>query len=153
MAVAQEKDSEAPVGAVGGAVHADLFTGTATTSIPIEVPPGRQGVQPQLALVYGSANGNGWVGMGWKLEKSVIERRTKDGLDYTADDYVVRLSGINAELVAIDAPTNTDFRAKIEGSFTRIHKLIAADGNPYFEATDKLGKKYLFGQTAASRIV
>ena len=98
-AVAQEKDSEAPVGAVGGAVHADLFTGTATTSIPIEVPPGRQGVQPQLALVYGSANGNGWVGMGWKLEKSVIERRTKDGLDYTADDYVVRLSGINAELV------------------------------------------------------
>ena len=154
--LAQEKDSEAPVGAVGGAVHADLFTGTATTSIPIEVPPGRQGVQPDLSLVYASGNGNGWVGMGWKLEKSVIERRTKDGLDYSADDYVVRLSGINAELVAIDQPTpplnHTDFRAKIEGSFTRIHKKTAADGKPYFEATDKLGKKYRFGYTAASRL-
>ena len=151
-ALAQEKDSEAPVGAVGGAVHADLFTGTATTSIPIEVPPGRQGVQPELALVYGSANGNGWVGMGWKLEKSVIERRTKDGLDYSAEDYVVRLSGINAELVSIN-PTNTDFRAKIEGSFTRILKLPSQDDSrPYFEATDKLGKKYRFGYTVDSRL-
>ena len=57
--LAQETDQDMPVGAVGGSVHADLFTGTATTSIPIEVPPGRGGVQPSLALVYGSANGNG----------------------------------------------------------------------------------------------
>ena len=34
-----ETDKESPVGAVGGAVHADPFTGTATTSIPIDVPP------------------------------------------------------------------------------------------------------------------
>ncbi|GJL63102.1 MAG: hypothetical protein NPIRA04_17560 [Nitrospirales bacterium] len=65
-AYSQETDKDMPVGAVGGAVHADPFTGTATTSIPIEVPPGRQGVQPDLALVYGSSNGNGWLGMGWK---------------------------------------------------------------------------------------
>jgi len=73
---ANETDQEMPVSAVGGTVHADLFTGTATTSIPIAVPPGRGGVHPTLALVYNSANGNGWVGLGWKLEKSVIERQT-----------------------------------------------------------------------------
>ena len=37
---ANETDQEMPVSAVGGTVHADLFTGTATTSIPIAVPPG-----------------------------------------------------------------------------------------------------------------
>ena len=147
-AYAQETDQDMPVGAVGGVVHADPFTGTATTSIPIEVPPGRQGVQPDLALVYGSNNGNGWLGMGWKLEKGVIERQTKFGVDYSGDDYVFRLSGINVELVNVG---NDEYRAKIEGGFTRVKKLTAGDGKPYFEATDKTGKKFYFGQEAATR--
>ena len=145
----QETDQEVPVGAVGGTVHADLFTGTATTSIPIEVPPGRQGVQPELALVYGSANGNGWIGMGWKLEKGVIDRQTKFGVDYSGDDYVFRLSGINVELINIG---NDEYRAKIEGGFTRVEKLTATDGKPYFMATDKTGKKFYFGQAANTRV-
>jgi len=144
-----EEHVDMPIGSVGGNVRADLFTGTATTSIPIAVPPGRKGIQPQLALIYGSANGNGWVGMGWKLEKSVIDRQSKFGLDYAGDDYRVSLSGINADLVNVGAD---EYRAKIEGSFTRVMKLTAVDGKPYFEATDKTGTKYLFGQTAASRM-
>jgi len=146
---AQETDQDMPVGAVGGSVHADLFTGTATTSIPIEVPPGRGGVQPSLALVYGSANGNGWVGMGWKLEKGVIERQTKHGVDYSGDDYVFRLSGINVELVNVGTE---EYRAKIEGGFTKVEKLTATDGKPYFMATDKTGKKFYFGQAANTRV-
>ncbi|GJL61397.1 MAG: hypothetical protein NPIRA04_00510 [Nitrospirales bacterium] len=146
---AQETDKDMPVGAVGGAVHADPFTGTATTSIPIEVPPGRQGVQPDLALVYGSSNGNGWLGMGWKLEKGVIERQTKFGVDYSGDDYVFRLSGINVELVNIG---NDEYRAKVEGGFTRVKKRTATDGKPYFEATDKSGKTFIFGSVAATRV-
>ena len=146
---ATETDQEAPVGAVGGAVHADPFTGTATTSIPIEVPPGRGGVQPDLALVYGSSNGNGWLGQGWKLEKGVIDRQTKFGVDYSGDDYVFRLSGINVEMVNIG---NNEYRAKVEGGFTRIKKLTAPDGKPYFEATDKTGKKFIFGKVAATRV-
>ena len=66
FAFANETDQDVPVSAVGGAVHADLFTGTATTSIPIAVPPGRGGVHPTLALVYNSANGNGWVAVSCK---------------------------------------------------------------------------------------
>ena len=92
---ANETDQDMPVSAVGGAVHADLFTGTATTSIPIAVPPGRGGVHPNLALVYNSANGNDWVGLGWKLEKSVIKRQTRFGLNYSSDDHICRLAGIN----------------------------------------------------------
>ena len=148
-AFSQETDQDMPVAAVGGAVHADPFTGTATTSIAINVPPGRQGVQPDLALVYGSANGNGWLGMGWKLEKGVIERQTKFGVDYSGDDYVFRLSGINVELVNIE---NDEYRAKIEGGFTKVEKLTATDGKPYFEATDTTGKTFIFGSVAATRV-
>ncbi len=147
--LANETDQDMPVSAVGGAVHADLFTGTATTSIPIAVPPGRGGVQPNLALVYNSANGNGWVGLGWKLEKSVIERQTKFGLNYSGDEYIFRLSGINVELVNVGS---NQYRAKIEGSFTRVQKLTASDGKPYFLATDKTGRKFYFGRTAATRV-
>ena len=143
-AKAQEADTDVPIVQVGGTVHADLFTGQATMSLPLEVLPGRQGLQPELALVYGSANGNGWVGMGWKLEKGVIERNLKFGVDYTADDYVFRLNGVNIELVNIGGD---EYQAKIEGSFTRIQKKTGAAG-PYFEATDRFGTRYIFGETA-----
>ena len=45
---ANETDQDVPVSAVGGAVHADLFTGTATTSIPIAVPRGAAVSNPTL---------------------------------------------------------------------------------------------------------
>ena len=147
--VAQETDQDMPLKAVGGPVHADLFTGTAITSIPIAVPPGRGGVQPNLALVYNSAAGNGWVGLGWKLDKGVIERQTKFGLNYSGDDYIFRLSGLTAELVKTG--TNA-YRAKVEGRFTRVQKRTAPDGKPYFVATDTTGTQFSFGRTAATRV-
>ena len=36
--------------------------------IPIEVPPGRAGMAPSLALTYSSKSGNGPVGVGFSLE-------------------------------------------------------------------------------------
>ena len=68
------------MGATGGTVHVDPFTGTATTSIPLQVFPGRNGLQPNLQLTYSSGPGNGWVGMGWKLELGAIERNTRFGV-------------------------------------------------------------------------
>ena len=35
--------------------------------IPIDVPPGRQGLQPALAFSYSSRNGNGPLGVGWHI--------------------------------------------------------------------------------------
>ncbi|MHB8878535.1 MAG: FG-GAP repeat domain-containing protein [Myxococcaceae bacterium] len=41
--------------------------GEAQVEVPLWVPPGRAGVQPQLALGYGSRRGNGLLGVGWSL--------------------------------------------------------------------------------------
>jgi hypothetical protein len=40
------------------------FTGASTYRYPIEVPPGRAGLAPQIALTYNSQMRNGWLGVG-----------------------------------------------------------------------------------------
>jgi hypothetical protein len=41
--------------------------GTANYEIPLWVPPGRGGIQPNLSLAYNGGVGNGLVGVGWNL--------------------------------------------------------------------------------------
>jgi len=41
--------------------------GAATYRIPIVVPPGRAGMQPDITLTYSSRNGNGVAGVGWSV--------------------------------------------------------------------------------------
>ena len=45
----------------------DLHTGTGNFTVPIALPPGRSGFQPELSLVYSTGNGNGVFGLGWGL--------------------------------------------------------------------------------------
>lgn len=109
----------------------DLFSGAMTYRVPIEVPPGRNGMDPDLAFAYRSGSGNGWVGVGWELEMGAIERSTKFGVDYSKNDYVLRSSGVIQELVAFGAidplaPTD-EFRAKIESGFSRMIRMKSPD--------------------------
>ncbi|MBI1820945.1 MAG: hypothetical protein HYR79_04475 [Nitrospirae bacterium] len=121
----------------------DQFTGTLSYNLPIEVPPGRKGMAPDLNLTYRSGNGNGWIGLGWELEVGSIERKTRLGLDYASADFVLRLPGYNVELVPI---SNGEYRAQIEGKFYRITPLTQG-----WEVQDKNGVIYLFGESSASR--
>ena len=41
----------------------DLYTGKATFSYPIEVPPGRAGIEPKINLTYSSYDNNNWCGI------------------------------------------------------------------------------------------
>jgi len=55
-----------PVGAIPGAIDVSHM-GAVTYTIPIEVVPGTQGMQPNLSIVYNSFSGMGLLGMKWGL--------------------------------------------------------------------------------------
>jgi len=125
----------------------DLFTGQATTSIPIFVPPGRKGIQPSLGLTYSSFGGNGWVGVGWSLDMGFIQRSTKNGPPrYTMTDaFLVSFQGVQSELVYV---SGNEYRAKNEsGAFLKFE----FDGTSW-DVWDKNGVVYSFGATSASRL-
>ena len=64
-------------------------TGAASFRYPIAAPPGRNGLQPNVSLNYSSYSGNGWIGVGWDLDLGSIQRSTRNGLDYSSDDFMI----------------------------------------------------------------
>src|ERR1700675_1600088 len=73
------------VSGLGEKFTPDLFTGTGNFSIPIAVPAGRLGMQPQLSLRYSTGNGNGPFGMGWQLSLPGVSRKTARGVPRYVD--------------------------------------------------------------------
>ena len=138
--------------------QSDLFTGRFSYSIPLLAAPGRNGSEPQIALQYGSANENGWCGMGWELELVYIQRETRFGVpvkwgahyplkEYDdAKGFIFSLGGKTATLVAVG---NNAFRVEIEAGFLRFRQLTS--GN-YWLVTDKRGNRYFFGQGTTNRM-
>src|SRR6266516_6028280 len=65
---------------IGEKFSPDLHTGTGNFTVPIALPPGRNGFQPQLSLVYSTGNGNGPFGLGWSLSIPGVSRKTSHGV-------------------------------------------------------------------------
>jgi hypothetical protein len=71
----------------------DLHTGTGNFTIPITLPPGRNGFQPQLSLIYSTGNGNGPYGLGWSLSIPGVSRKTSKGIPRYKNDLSSRPEG------------------------------------------------------------
>src|SRR5262245_61072771 len=128
----------------GGAMHGigekfapDLHTGTGNFTVPIALPPGRNGFQPQLSLVYSTGNGNGPFGLGWSLSIPGVARQTSKGVplnDDVRDTFI--LSGAE-DLVPVRQETGVTFyRPRTEGLFARI-ALHHDAANSYWEVRSK----------------
>ncbi|GHT17579.1 hypothetical protein FACS189429_1950 [Bacteroidia bacterium] len=112
-----EIDRNLPVGTLAGSSSVSP-TGAAGYSIPIEVPAGTNGFQPNLSIAYNSQGGYGALGTGWDIGGlSSISRGLQNFyFDQTADGK------IDATTIKFD---NTD-RLYIDGQ-----RLILLDGNHF----------------------
>jgi RHS repeat-associated protein len=146
-------------GGVVGTIPGNLMvsaSGAAIYSIPINVPPGVNGMTPQLSLVYNSQGGNSILGIGWSLSGLSAITRTGttlynngyiDGIDFDDNDQFMlngqRLIPINEE--------KTEFRTEIE-SFSKIVIKETDDFGPvWFEVYTKDGTIMEFGNTVDSK--
>ncbi|HEX6044699.1 MAG TPA: SpvB/TcaC N-terminal domain-containing protein, partial [Pyrinomonadaceae bacterium] len=141
----------------GGALHgigekfsADLFTGTANFSVPIELPAGRNGLQPQLNLGYSSGTGNGPFGLGWSASVPGIARKTSKGIPRYDDARDVFILSGAEDLVPIESGLNfTQYRPRTEGLFARITHHFGAGGN-YWKVEAKDGLTSIYGTKDAA---
>ncbi|HZN04969.1 MAG TPA: toxin TcdB middle/N-terminal domain-containing protein, partial [Candidatus Polarisedimenticolia bacterium] len=136
-----------------GVPSADPATGLATAVVPFEVPPGRHGLAPALALRYSSAGGAANAGLGFSLSIGSIERSTRTGpprFDNT-DTFVLILDGRAWDLVPIDA-ASTRFRTVLQSGFLveRVRPGPWGAGSTSFVARDREGRRYRFGAVAGA---
>jgi RHS repeat-associated protein len=142
----------------GGALHGigetfspDLQSGTGNFTVPIALPPGRNGLQPELSIVYSTGNGNGPFGLGWGLSVPGVMRKTAKGLPQYRDNSpspedwdTFVLSGAE-DLVPIErSPGVTRYRPRTEGLFARIEHHYG-EGNDYWQVWSKDGLVSIYG--------
>src|SRR5258707_15116641 len=137
----------------GGAQHGigekfspDLHTGTGNFTVPIVVPSGRNGFQPQLNLVYSTGHGNGPFGLGWNLSVPGVSRKTSQGVPLYDDSKDVFILSRAEDLVPVSGapPGAARYRPRTEGLFARIlhHRDTT---NDYWEVRSKDGLISLYG--------
>ncbi|RCJ42356.1 hypothetical protein A6770_35100 [Nostoc minutum NIES-26] len=132
---------------IGEKFSPDLHTGTGNFTIPIALPRGRNGFQPQLNLVYSTGNGNGAFGLGWNLSIPGISRQTSKGIPrYDDQNDIFVLSGAE-DLVPVSnpAPEITRYRPRTEGLFALIDHHQKPE-NDYWEVKSKDGLVSFYGK-------
>ena len=105
-----------------------VSNGAATYEIPIQLPPGIAGVQPALALAYGSQSGNGLLGVGWNLSglsnisrcpRALAQDNYRGAVNYDLNDRYCMGGKRLMAISGADGGNLTEYRTEIE-SFTRI---------------------------------
>ncbi|MDZ4793925.1 MAG: SpvB/TcaC N-terminal domain-containing protein [Bacteroidota bacterium] len=155
-------DLSRPVGTVDGTAGTTA-TGGVTYTIPIYAPPGTNGMQPSVSIVYNSQGSSGVVGFGWNIAGlSMISRTGKNiyhngqvkPVSYTAEDAFL-LDGMRLNAITGSNGANGTVYAGEAESFTKIISITTGSvNNPdWFLVTAKDGSTMEFGNTADSRIL
>jgi len=155
-----QAQTTAPVGTMAGSFQVN-GNGGADYTIPIEVPPGRSGIQPKLSLHYNSQQTNGLLGMGWSLTglsaiarcpKTIAQDGVVGGVSYNSSD---RFCLDGQRLVAVSGiygVNGTEYSTERESWMKIVSHGSAGSGPEYFTAVAKDGSEIEFGHTADSRI-
>jgi RHS repeat-associated protein len=132
--------------------------GTAALNYPIELPAGRAGVQPSLAVAYNSGGGDGWLGMGWDLGLPMVSIDTRFGVpryDGARETETYLLGGAQLTPLANRAgfaarAAEKTFHTRVEGGFAQIVRHGSTPKDYSWEVTDKAGVRYTYGGTPDS---
>ena len=133
--------------------------GDARLSYPIEIPPGRLGMQPQLGIHYSSSGGNGWMGIGWDLSVPSITIDTRWGVPRYSETQETETYLLNGEMLTPVAhrgemkPRSAEkvFLTRVEGQFRKIVRHGDHPNNYWWEVTDKNGTRFLYGADPVTR--
>ncbi|WP_326981648.1 SpvB/TcaC N-terminal domain-containing protein [Chryseobacterium sp. MYb264] len=137
--------------------------GSVTTSFPIKIPAGRQGMQPSLNISYNSESGNGWLGVGWDLSLPSITIDTRWGVPRYENGTETEIYTFGGEQLAFEVGNGTmampnrsegfekarqndrRFYPRIEGSYNRIIRKGSNPKNYVWIVTSKEGTRSYFG--------
>src|SRR5262245_61065674 len=142
----------------GGALHGigetfapDLHTGTGNFTVPIAMPSGRNGFQPQLSLVYSTANGNGPYCLGWNLTLPGVSRKVSTGIPRYLNNHASEsggdtfiLSGAEDLIPITETAGGVRYRPRTEGLFARIEH-HATPETDHWEVRSKDGMVSVYG--------
>lgn len=141
--------------------------GSANLQYPFEMPPARNGMQPQVALSYNSDGGSGWAGEGWDISIPSITVDTRWGVPrynttYETETYLLNgqmLAMMNGNEMTVAHRTDSVLRQENRQFFMRQggdFNLIIREGdsidNYYWVVTDRNGVKYTYGGDANARL-
>lgn len=141
------------LGKLEGSFTVDNF-GSANYSVPIAIPPGINGVQPELSLVYNSNRSNGIAGWGWDIRgRSSISRcpatLARDGYKsgvLHGEDFQYCLDGQRLVEVA-----SNEYRTEIESYSKIVAEGILGSGPATWTVYRKDGSIHQYGHTTDSR--
>jgi RHS repeat-associated protein len=133
--------------------------GSASYSIPIDIPKGTAGMEPKLSLNYSSGGGNGMYGVGWSLgglqkisrgPASAAKDGNYDPVDFDEYDRYF-LDGERLICVAGSyGATGSEYRTEMD-SYARVTLNGTAPGNLWWKLETKAGLIVDLGNTTDSR--
>ncbi|HEX7046763.1 MAG TPA: SpvB/TcaC N-terminal domain-containing protein, partial [Gammaproteobacteria bacterium] len=149
-----------PVGRLPGELSVDS-TGAANYRIPLELPKGAAGMQPDLALLYSSRAGNGHLGVGWSLSglsavtrcpKTIAQDGISLGIQFDDTDKFC-LDGRRIIKKGSSWSNAIEYRTEIE-SFQKVTSEAWSISTipDHFEVRDKSGLIRQYGTTQDSRV-
>ncbi len=129
--------------------------GGASAALPLSLPAGRAGVQPDLALSYDSSGGNGWVGVGWDLSVGAITLDTefgaprylsnKESETYQLDGDRLSPNAIRTDLAPRVGAVKADFVRAVDNEREQIARYGTGPGDYCWVVRDKDGNTRYYG--------
>lgn len=130
-------------------------TGALGMTYPIDIPPGRNNLQPDVNLTYNSQDnqfGN-IFGEGWSVNIPSIQRLNKAGVDklYSTSTLNYFSSSLDGELVATTTVSSTGVAYVPRTENGAFNQYAFSSSSNQWVMTDKKGTQYTFGSTADSQ--